>query len=189
MYTATIDRSMKNMKSLTTALIILCFPMFAMAAMRTPTIEYKIDGQTFKGYAAYDDADARPHPGVLLVPEWWGLNGYVKMRADQLAKEGYVAFVADMYGDGKVTTDPREAGAWAGPILKDRAMMRKRVAAGLEQLKKLPGVSPDQLAAIGFCFGGTSVLELARDGQEIRAVVGFHAGLSNPSPADPDRRF
>ena len=109
---------------------------------------------------------------------------YVKSRADQLAKMGYTAFVADMYGDGVVTTDPKQAGAWATPVMSDRMLMRQRAKAGFDELKKLSAVDHSKLAAIGFCFGGTSVLELARDGESLAGVVAFHAGLSNPNPTD-----
>ena len=167
------------MKSFFTFAAVLLLGSSTFAAMKTDTVEYKIGDKTFKGYASYDDAGGT-HPGVLVVPEWWGLNDYVKGRADQLAKMGYVAFVADMYGDGRNTQDPKEAGAMAGPVLKDRKLMRQRVTAAFDELKKINAVDHSKLAAIGFCFGGTSVLELARDGQKLDGVRRLPRGFVQP---------
>ena len=115
-------------------------------------------------------------PGVLVCPEWWGCNEYAKQRAIRLAELGYVALAADVYGEGKVTTDPKQAGAWAGELMKDVSLVRQRARAGLEQLKIDPRVDTTRLAAIGYCMGGTVALELARDGEDLDCVVSFHAG-------------
>jgi dienelactone hydrolase len=155
-----------------------------MASIKTETIQYTQGGTTLKGYLAYDDAATGKRPGVLIVPEWWGLNDYAKSRAEQLAKLGYIAFAADMYGDGKTTTSFEEAPALSGPLMENRGLMRARVNAGLDTLKSQSQVDTSKLAAIGYCFGGTSVLELARSGAPVLGVVCFHGGLSTPNPDD-----
>ncbi len=152
---------------LVAAIALISLGHNAEAAMKTQIIEYKQGDTTLKGYLAYDDANAGKRPGVLVVPEWWGLNDYPKHRAEQLAGMGYVAFAADMYGDGKSTTDPKEAGRLATAVKSDRNLMRERAKAGLEVLKKQEAVDPSRVAAIGYCFGGTSVLELARSGADV----------------------
>ncbi|MDQ2696052.1 MAG: dienelactone hydrolase family protein [Pseudomonadota bacterium] len=154
----------------------------AMAEIKTETVEYSHDGARLVGYLAYPADVRNPRPGVLVVPEWWGLNDYARQRAEQLAQLGYVALAADIYGDGKVAADPKEAGALAGRFRGDRALLRTRTQAGLEALKAQSGVDPSRLAAIGYCFGGTAVLELARGGAAIAGVVSFHGGLDTPSP-------
>lgn len=129
--------------------------------------------------------DVIKRPAVLIVPEWWGVNDYATSRAAQLADLGYVAFVADIYGAGRVTTDPAVAGKWAGEFrgAKDRTLLRRRAAAALSQLRTRPDVDASRIAAIGYCFGGTTVLEMARDGQDIKGVVSFHGSLDTPTPA------
>jgi dienelactone hydrolase len=155
-----------------------------MAGIKTETVDYKQGDVTLKGYIAYDDSTTGKRPGVLIVPEWWGLNDYAKSRAEQLAKLGYLAFAADMYGDGKNTADPKVAPALSGPIMNDRGLMRARVNAAFDQLKGRAEVDPSKIAAIGYCFGGTSVLELARSGSPVLGVVCFHGGLATPNPDD-----
>jgi dienelactone hydrolase len=118
------------------------------------------------------------------VHEWWGLNDYAKGRAEQLARLGYVAFALDMYGKGVSTADPKVAGELSGVFRKDRALGRARAEAGLAVLKRRPEVDPARIAAIGYCFGGMVVLEMARGGADLRGVVSFHGGLSTPNPAD-----
>jgi dienelactone hydrolase len=156
----------------------------AQAAVKTETVQYTQGGATLKGYLAYDDAHDNKRPGILVVPEWWGLNDYAKSRARQLASLGYVAFAADMYGDGQTTDDPKVAPTLSGPFMQDRSLMRARVSAAFDQLKASPNVDPAKTAAIGYCFGGTSVLELARSGSPVLGVVSFHGGLSTPNPDD-----
>jgi dienelactone hydrolase len=163
---------------------ILMIGTQAIGAVHTETIEYTQGDAHLKGYLAYDDTAGPKKPGVLVVPEWWGLNDYAKSRTEQLAKLGYVAFAADMYGDGKTTTDPKVATQLAGPVMGDRGLMRARVNAAFDQLKGRAEVDPAKLAAIGYCFGGTSVLELARSGTPVLGVVCFHGGLSTTTPED-----
>ncbi len=156
----------------------------AQAEIRTERIEYRHGDAVLAGYLAYDNAVTGKRPGVLVVHEWWGLNDYAKRRAEQLARLGYVAFALDMYGKGISTTDPKEAGRLAGLFRDDRPFGRARAAAGLEVLRKRPQVDPARIAAIGYCFGGTVVLEMARSGADLKGVVSFHGGLATPNPAD-----
>jgi dienelactone hydrolase len=137
-----------------------------------------------QGYLTYDDSFIGKRPGIVVFPEWWGLNDYPKMRADMLAKLGYVAFAADVYGDGLVAKDSQEAGALATKYKGDRELLRNRARAALATLKTRPNVDPSKLAAIGYCFGGTAALELARSGADLKAVATFHGGLSTPTPQD-----
>lgn len=151
----------------------------ARAEIKLQTIEYKDGDVVLEGYLAFDDAVAtksKPAPGVVVFPEWWGTTEYPKMRAKKLAQLGYVAFAADMYGKGKITDDPKQAGAWAGEFKGDAAKMHKRVEAAIDVLMKQPMVDKARLGAIGYCFGGTCALELARTGAPLKSVVAFHAG-------------
>jgi dienelactone hydrolase len=154
------------------------------AEVRTERIEYRHGDTLLEGYLAYDDTMTGKRPGVLVVHEWWGLNDYAKQRTEQLARLGYVAFALDMYGKGKVTTDPKVAGEWAGTLRDDLPLGRARAAAGLAVLKSRPQVDPARIAAIGYCFGGTVVLEMARGGADLKGVASFHGGLATPNPAD-----
>jgi dienelactone hydrolase len=166
---------------------VLAIASFARADIRTSTIEYK-DGDTVcQGYLAYDDAVTDPRPAVLVIPEWWGLTEYPKHRAEQLAKMGYVAFVADMYGSGRSTDDKDQAGAWAVPLLTDRTMLRARASAALNTLLVQKYVDKSRVAAIGYCFGGTCVLELARAGAPLAGVVSFHGNLSRTKDEGVDK--
>ncbi len=156
----------------------------ARAAIRTEVVEYRHGETVLEGYLAYDDAVAGKRPGILVVHEWMGLNPYAKRRAEQLAGLGYVAFALDMYGKGVRAGDAKEAGALAGRYRGDRKLMRARAAVGLDVLRKNSRVDPGRIAAIGYCFGGTTILELARSGADLAGVVSFHGGLDTPAPED-----
>jgi len=156
----------------------------ACAALKTQTVEYKEGNNILEGYLAYDDALSGKRPGILVVHEWKGLNAYAQRRADMLAQLGYVAFAADIYGKGIRPQTIDEAGATAGKYKENRALLRARVNAGLDVLKAQPNVDTSKLAAIGYCFGGTAVLELGRSGANVKGIVSFHGGLSNPTPQD-----
>jgi dienelactone hydrolase len=163
--------------------------VMAQAAIKTETVTYQAGDTALQGYLAYDDAAAGKQPGVLVFPEWWGVNDYCKERARQLAAMGYVALAADMYGNGLVATDPTEAGKLTGQFRGNwenggRALLRQRAQAALATLAKDPRVDPARLGAIGFCFGGTCVLELAYSAPNLTAAVTFHGGLTAPDPAD-----
>ena len=156
----------------------------ARAQLYTATLDYKVNDTVCKGYLAYDAAIAAARPGVLVVHEWYGLNDFAKSRAEELARLGYVALAVDMYGDGKVGQTPQEAGALAGALKNNRPLMRERINAALATLKAQPQTDAKRIAAIGYCFGGTVALELARSGADIAGVVSFHGGLDTPNPAD-----
>lgn len=152
----------------------------AAAALKSRTVDYVYGGKTFQGYLAWDDAVSGKRPGVLVVHEWWGLNDYVRSRADQLAKAGYVAFAADMYGGGRVAAHPDEAGKMAGEVRANAQEWLGRAEAALQTLRAQPTVDPARLAAIGYCFGGATVLRLAYSGADLKAVASFHGSLFPP---------
>jgi dienelactone hydrolase len=172
------------MKKLFLTILALAVATNLPAAIQTKTVEYKEGATTLEGVMIYDDAVKTPRPGVLIVHQWMGLTEYEKTRATMLAKLGYVAFCADIYGKGIHPKDTKEAGAEATKYKTDRALLRARVNAGLAEFKKSELVDPKRIAAIGYCFGGTTVLELARSGAELNGVVSFHGGLDSPTPAD-----
>ncbi len=169
--------------------LTLLFLMLAVktnAAIRSETVEYKQGDATLEGYLAYDDAIKGARPGVLVVHEWWGINDYIRKRTEQLAALGYTAFAADIYGKGNRAKTREEAMALAGKFRSgnDRTLLRARANAALDVLKKNPMVDPKRIAAIGYCFGGTAALELARSGADVAGVVSFHGGLATPNPDD-----
>jgi dienelactone hydrolase len=166
--------------SLAILTLALCHSI-AAAAVKTETVTYKVGNQTYKGFLAFDDARSEKRPAVLVVHEFWGLDDYAKRRARQLAEMGYVAFAADMYGDGKTTEHPKEAGAMAGEVRKNQAEWLARANAGLKILRDHPLVDGKKLAAIGYCFGGSTALTLANSGSDIRAAVSFHGALPIPT--------
>jgi dienelactone hydrolase len=170
-------------KILSTAMAAVCV-VSVQAAIQTKTVEYKQGDTTLEGFVAWDDAIPGTRPGVLVVHQWMGLTDYEKHRAEMLAQLGYVAFCADIYGKGVRPQNPKEAGALAGKYKGDRQLLRARVNAGLDALRQQPLVDPGHIAAIGYCFGGTTVLELARSGAELNGVVSFHGGLDAPHPDD-----
>src|SRR5207237_10007683 len=143
--------------------------------------EYKHGDVVLEGYLAYDDASTDRRPGVLVVHEWTGHNPYVRKRAEQLAGLGYVAFALDMYGKGVHAKDAKEAAALAGTYKNDRKLMRARAGAGLDVLKKQTLVDPQRLAAIGHCFGGPTVPEMARGGAGLGGVGRCHGAPDTPT--------
>lgn len=172
------------MKSMFLMLAALTLSVSAEAAVKTKVIEYKQGDAVLEGYLAWDDAKTVKRPGILVVHEWTGLGPYMKKRAEMLARLGYVAFAADIYGKGVRPSTPEEAAKTAAIYKNDRALMRARARAGLDVLKAQKFVDPHRLAAIGYCFGGTVVLELARDGADVKGTVSFHGGLATPTPQD-----
>jgi dienelactone hydrolase len=154
--------------------------------MTTQTVTYTDAGTTLKGFLAYDDKQTGKRPGILVMPEAFGLGKNAKARAQRLADElGYVALGGDPFGDGREFTDLQEAIKVAGALMADPAKFRARARAGIDKLASLPQVDSNRLAAIGYCMGGTFALELARDGAPLRGVVSFHGGLQTQRPAAP----
>jgi dienelactone hydrolase len=173
--------------SFAAGLAILCAGI-AEAKLVEKSIQYQQEGATANGFLVYDDAKSGTRPAVLVIPEWWGLNDYPKSRARQLASMGYVAFAADMYGNGKITRDPKEAQALAAPFYSNPAMFASRTKAALDVLLKQPQSDAMRVAAIGFCFGGSAVLQLAYSGAPLNAAVTFHGGLM-PADAAQQKRI
>ena len=153
-------------------------------AVRTEVVDYRHGDAILEGYLAYDDSIQGKRPGVIVVHEWWGINNYARMRTEQLAKLGYIAFAIDMYGKDVRAKDAKEAGSLSSTYRSDRALMRSRASAGLEVLKNHSLTDVNRIAAIGYCFGGTTVLEMARSGAQLVGVVSFHGGLGTPNPED-----
>jgi dienelactone hydrolase len=165
--------------------VLLTMTAVCRAAVHTEVVTYKHGDTVCEGYFAYDDAQQGKRPGILVVHEWLGLNDHAKKRAEMLAELGYVAFACDMYGKGVRAAGPQDGPKLSAPFKDDRKLMRARANAGLDVLRKHAKVDGTKLGAIGFCFGGTTALELARAGTNLRGVVAFHAGLSTPMPAQP----
>lgn len=170
------------MRCLVLSLAILALTAsLANAEVKTKVIEYQVGDQTFDGFLAYDDAIEGPRPAVVVFHEWWGLNDYAKKRTKMLAEQGYVAFAADMYGDGQFVDHPKDAGQMAGKVRANVDTWQKRAVAALDVLKKQPQCDPAKIAAIGYCFGGSTALQLGYTGADIDAIATFHAALPTPT--------
>jgi dienelactone hydrolase len=152
--------------------------------IKAQAVAYQQGETTLEGWLVYNAAVKEKRPGVLVVHQWKGLTAYEKKRAEMLAELGYVVLCADIYGKGVRPQDNAAAGQEAGKFKQNRALLRDRVQAGLAALKQQPQVDAKRVAAIGYCFGGTTVIELARSGAELAGVVSFHGGLDSPTPAD-----
>jgi dienelactone hydrolase len=155
----------------------------AEAEVMNDVVTYEHDGVTLEGYVAWDDASTEPRPGVLVVHQWMGLGDNERMRADMLANLGYVAFACDVYGRGVRPETTDQASQQAGIYYGDRELFRARLAAGLAELRRHPLLDDTRVAAIGYCFGGAGVLELARSGADLQGAVSFHGNLDTPMPA------
>jgi dienelactone hydrolase len=170
------------------ALLTLAFALAGTAVLQAKvigkTVEYSADGISLKGYLAYDNSIIGKCPGIVVVHEWWGLTDYPKKRADMLAKLGYVAFAADMYGDGKTADNPTDAGKYAGESMKSMDTLKAKFLAALEILKKDEHVDPNRIAAIGYCYGGGVVLNMAGAGLNLKGVVSFHGTLGAVKPPE-----
>ncbi|MGD8592342.1 MAG: dienelactone hydrolase family protein [Gammaproteobacteria bacterium] len=153
------------------------------AAVKGEEIQYNNGDTVMKGYLAYDDGISGKRPGILVVHEWWGHNEYARKRARMLAKLGYTAFAVDMYGDGKQATHPEDAGKFASAVRKNMPEAEARFKAAMDVLKNHKTTNPEKIAAIGYCFGGGLLLELARRGVDLDAVVSFHGSLATENPA------
>lgn len=157
----------------------------ADAAVVEKNVTYSAQGVTLKGFLAYDDKVMKNGPGILVVHEWWGLNDYARKRARMLAELGYTALAVDMYGDGKQAMHPDDAGKFSGEVMKNFEDGKARFLAAEELLKSQPNVDPNRIGAIGYCFGGGVVLNMARQGADLVAVASFHGSLQAVKPAEP----
>lgn len=172
------------MKSLWLGIMLFVAGMWsAQAAVVTKEIDYKANGTTLKGYLVYDDKIKGKRPGVLVVHEWWGLNDYARTRARMLAELGYTALALDMYGDGKQAHHPDDANKFSSDVMKNQQAAKARFEAAHKVLAKQETVDPKRIAAIGYCFGGAVVLEMARSGADLKGVVSFHGNLGTSQPA------
>jgi dienelactone hydrolase len=172
------------MKRLLLPLLVAAGVTSADAKLVTKTVEYQQGDTTLEGYLAYDDSFTGRRPGVLVVHQWMGLTDYEQNHAVMLANLGYVAFCADIYGKGVRPQNYKDAGAEATKYKTNRALLRLRVNAGLAELKQIELVDTNRIAAIGYCFGGTTVIELARSGAALNGIVSFHGGLDSSAPTD-----
>ena len=146
-------------------------------------VSYRASGVEMKGYLAFDRNVTGKRPGVLVVHEWWGHNEYARKRARMLAEMGYTAFAVDMYGEGKQAMHPDDAGKFSSELMKNFDTAKERFIAAMEFLKKQPTVDPGRIAAIGYCFGGGIVLNMARQGFDLKGVASFHGSLTAVKPA------
>jgi dienelactone hydrolase len=166
--------------------LLVLFVYQAEATVKGEEVQYKGGGITMKGYIAYDDAIKGKRPGVLVVHEWWGHNEYARKRARMLAELGYTAFALDMYGNGKQAAHPDDAGKFADEATRDLNVAQARFMAALETLKANPTVDPNRIGAIGYCFGGGVVVEMARRGVDnLKGVVSFHGNPSSKTAVKP----
>lgn len=173
---------MKNLMAI--AAVVLALTAGVAAAVKTEVVEYKLGDVTLEGYLAYDEAQTGARPGVVIVHQWRGLTENEKMRARMLAELGYVALAVDVYGKGVRPATNEEAAKEAGKYYADTKLLRDRLQAGLQALLANKLVDAKRVAAIGYCFGGSAVLELARSGAPLAGVVSFHGGLKTGNPAD-----
>ncbi len=161
-------------------LICVGIPPLVEAKVQSKVIPYLYGEESFEGFMAWDDSVQGKRPGILVVHEWWGLNDYARSRAEQLAKMGYMAFAVDMYGKGKVTTHAEKAGEWAKQATNNVDDWLGRAQEGLQLLQADPMVDSTRLAAIGYCFGGATVMQLVYGGSTVKGVVSFHGSLPLP---------
>jgi dienelactone hydrolase len=167
--------------------LVALFATPAWAAVKGEEVQYRDGNVVMKGYLAYDDAIKGKRPGVIVVHEWWGHNEYTRKRARMLAELGYTALAVDMYGEGKTADHPDTAGKFSGEVRKNMALMTARFNAARQVLIKHKTVDAERVAAIGYCFGGSVVLEMARQGADLAGVVSFHGNLQTEHPAKPGK--
>ena len=168
--------------------LIVIFGMFLSQAVSADIVQQEISYQqgdtVMKGFLAFDDAIKGKRPGVLVVHEWWGHNAYARKRAVMLAELGYTALAVDMYGDGKTANHPKDAGKFSSAVGGDLPLAKARFMSAISTLKKQATVETDDIAAIGYCFGGGILLKMARMGIDIDGVVSFHGSVATSSPAE-----
>jgi dienelactone hydrolase len=164
-------------------LFTLSFAIPAYAAIREEPVTYKDGGTEMKGFVVYDDAVQAKRPGIVVVHEWWGITKHVHGEARKFAEQGYTVFIADMYGDAKTADNPKDAGALSGGVMKNPQAMQARFNAARDALVKHATVDSSRIGAVGYCFGGTVVLNMARAGADLAGVAAFHGGLGTNTPA------
>src|SRR5262245_29142500 len=168
------------------ALLTLAMTASASATIKEEPVTYKDGEATLKGFVVYDDATTAKRPGIIMVHEWWGITPHIHNEARKFAQQGYTAFIADMYGDAKTADNPKDAGALSSSVMKNEPVMETRFKAAQDQLAKQASVDPQRIGAVGYCFGGAVVLNMARTGANLAAVAGFHASLGlNTRPPAP----
>lgn len=173
------------MKTLVLATVLSFAGSLAQAAVQGEEVTYTANGTVLRGYIAYDDASKGRRPGILVVHEWWGSDEYARTRARMLAELGYTALALDMYGEGRQAQHPDEAGKFAGEVKKNLPVAKARFEAAMNYLKQRDSVDAKNIAALGYCFGGSIVLEMARLGEDLKGVASFHGGLATDQPARP----
>jgi dienelactone hydrolase len=171
------------MKKIISAAALFFLSSLTQAAIQGKEVTYTANGTALKGYLVYDDAITHNHPAVLVVHEWWGLDDYARKRAKMLAELGYTALAVDMYGEGRQAHHPDEASRYSGELKKNLPLAKKRFEAALNFLQKQENVDPKNIAALGYCFGGSVALEMARQGEDLKGVASFHGGLATEHPA------
>jgi dienelactone hydrolase len=170
------------------ALLALSVASPALAAIKEEPVTYRDGEATMKGFVVYDDAKQGTRPGIIVVHEWWGITKHIHAEARRMALLGYTAFIVDMYGDAKTADNPKDAGALSGAVRKNPSVMRARFDAAMATLAKHPTVDAGKIGAMGFCFGGSVVLDMARVGTDLKGVAAFHAGLGASGPlAEPGK--
>ncbi|MFZ6695751.1 dienelactone hydrolase family protein [Stenotrophomonas acidaminiphila] len=179
---------MRTMRKWQVALLVACVSaaMPALAKLQQRPVEWQLDGTRYSGVLVFDDEGDGRRPGVVMVPNWRGVNASAIEKAGRIAGDDYVVLVADVYGSAVRPKDDAEAAAASRPLRENRAVLRARARAALDALKAQAGKAPldaSRIAAVGFCFGGSTVLEMARAGMPLAGVVSLHGGLSTPSPA------
>jgi dienelactone hydrolase len=157
----------------------------AQGEIRGEPVDYVAGDTTLKGYLAYDDGFSDKRPGILVVHEWWGHDEYARRRARMLAELGYVALAVDMYGEGKQAQHPDDAGKFSGEVGKNMDIGRQRFLAARKALQENQFTDPKRVGAVGYCFGGSIVLQMARDGMDLAGVASFHGALTTTAPAKP----
>ncbi len=164
-------------------LLLLSWNTQAFGAIIGEPVTYKAGDFAMQGYLAYDDSTSGKRPGILVVHEWWGHNEYARERARMLAGLGYTALAVDMYGEGRQAEHPDDAGKFAAEVRQNMPVATERFIAAMQLLKQHPTVDPEHIAAIGYCFGGGVVLEMARQGLDLDGVASFHGSLATTNPA------
>ncbi|MDR6303194.1 dienelactone hydrolase [Nitrobacter vulgaris] len=173
-----------NLANIVGALCAVAMVGSANAAIKEEPVTYKDGATTMKGFVVYDDTTQAKRPGIVMVHEWWGITKHIHNEARNFAKQGYTVLISDMYGDGKTADNPKDAGALSSSVMKNPTVMESRFNAARDELAKQPSVNSQRIGAVGYCFGGAVVLNMARAGADLAAVAGFHAslGLNTPAP-------